>query len=413
MPTLIDVDGFNHRTIATVQGGSGFIGTYDTITGSPTIDTTTLRSASSTGSLKCIGDGATAQSVRRNIIAGIRMTVGTFYFKGAAVPNTLTTILSNGGGTSCIFQIDTNGKLNLLVNGGTPQLSASSICDGLWHLIDFKFDTSANPYLLDAKIDGTSFTQATKAAAAADQTTWTLGIGTPTSTATFFFSDFVMSSTSGDYPLGAHHVYPMYPNGSGTSTLGTTNAIVDEGGAQTTLYQHVDDWNGGTPDTSTYITYTSNTLGDAASNFYEMTFTDVDGSDTVVWGVYAYLAGFAASTTGGDTAACRIMDSHAGNTRLGWVGNVAGNTGLIDYSGSTTVLGYATSSPESSAGGHAALQAPSGGWSNTTANALVGQWGLSSDTAPLPRLSALMLEYVSPGSGVSTADTQYAGMVPI
>ncbi len=400
MATLTIIDGFGHQTVSSPQAGSGFQGTYGTVVGTPTVDTTTLRHPNSKGSLKCIGDGATAQTVRWALPTSTRLTVGSFYIMYSAAPNVTTTVLSISAGAGGTMQITTDGKLNAIVTGGVTQVTAASLADGLWHLVDFRYDTSGATATIDWQVDGAAQTQATKVQAAADQTPMILGLTTTTTTMTVFYSDWCVSFTTGDYPLGAHHVNPLFPTGMGTSTLGTTNPIVNESGNGTNLYLSVDDWASGAADTTTYVTYTSTTLGDAASNFAEFTMTDVVGADTVFWGVTAFLAGFSSGTTT-NTAACQVLDAHAG-TRLIWIGNVAGNTGLLDYSGSSTVLGYQVSSAESSTL-RAVVAPPGGGWTATTVNALVIQWGISSNVASLPRLSSVMLEYVSPGSGISAS----------
>ncbi len=401
MATLIYVDGFNHQTVAGAQAGAGFVGTYGTVIGTPTIDTTTNRHPNSKGALKCVGDGATAQTVRNTLPASIRLTVGSFYIKYAAAPPATTTVFSTTASSAFQLQVTTDGKLNAIVAGGVTQVTAASLADGLWHLLDYRFDSSGASSTIDWQVDGVAQTQATKVQAANDQTPWIMGPSTVANTATFFYSDFCLSATTGDYPLGAHHVNPLFPTGEGTETLGTTNAIVNEVPNGTNLYLSVDDWSSGAADTTTYVTYTSTTTGDATTNFAEFTMTDVSAGDTTIWGVMGFLAGFAAGTSA-NTAACQVLDAHAG-TRLSWLGNVAGNTGLLDYSGSTTVLGYSTSSAESSATQPAVVAPPGGGWTQTTLNAVVIQWGFSTDTSPQPRLSAVMLEYASPGAVTPTS----------
>ncbi len=411
MATLIDLDGFNYQAISGAQASSGFQGTHTTVTGTPTVDTSTIRAASSKGSLKCVGDGATAQNVTRNITDG-RVLVGSFYIKYAAAPNVTTSVFRhNNASGDILFQITTDGKLNAIVSGGTTRPTAASLADGLWHLVDYRAISSASPATIDWAVDTSAQTQATNAQTAADMTSLQYGIVTATSTMTVFISDVCVSATSGDYPLGAHHINPLFPTGEGTETLGTTNTIINESASGTNLYLSVDDWATGAADTTTYVTYSSTVLGDAASNFAEFTMSDVAAADTVFWGLYGMLAGFA-NGTGADTAACQVLTAHAG-TRLAWLGNVAGNTGLIDYSGSATVLGYNFSSAESSATLPAVIAPPGGGWTASAVNALVVQWGFSNDTNAIPRLSAVLLEYASPGDGVATAATTFVGFIPI
>lgn len=381
-PTLNHLDGFAHQTLATSQTGSGFGGVYDAINTSSafSFDTTNKRTAAHVCSLKLVESGSAACNLGRTINTQ-KLTVSSFYIRVTAAPSVNSAFFGHTGPTNQFnLAMNTSGNLLAQFATGTVQSTSGTYADGDWHRITVRVDTTGTTYTADWNVDGTDQTQATLAGqTAANQTAYRLGSSTTTHTLTIWFQDFVASVTTGDYTTlksAGHIVLPLYPTGEGTETLGTTNAIIDEAAGNTNLYQKVDDWNGGTPDTSTYITYTSTTLGDAASNFAEFTMSNPDSAYTDIWDVILLLAGFA-SGTNANTANLKVLDAHGGTT--------IDSTGLLDYSGSTTVLGYARN----------LLARISGGWSNSNLSGVVLQWGFSNDTNPLPRLSAVMLEFAA------------------
>lgn len=384
-PTLIDIDSFAHQTLATSQAGSGFIGMYDTIanSGAFSFDSVVKRLPSHICSLKCIQDGVTAAGLSRTVVAGNRILVFSFYFRVAANPaGTYTICVSAGPTNTPRVAINTSGQLLIRVGTTTLQTSLNSYADGGWHLFDGRFDTSGTTYLIDWQIDGIAQPQGSIAAqVAADMGSFKIGTSTNADALTFWVQDQVLSATSGDFPIGAHECAVIYPSSEGTDVVGTTNAITSSDAAA--FWTDVDDWNGGTPSTTDYVTYASTTLGDAASNFAEFVM-QASLASSGVWDVRGIIAGFAASTTA-CTADLQVLTDHGG-TLIDHIGN------LIDYSGSTSVLGYY----------QRLLTRPSGGWTKAILDAIVAQWGRSNDTSPLPRLSALMFEYAIPERPIET-----------
>lgn len=357
-----------------------------------TFDTTNKRLAAHIASLKIVEDGLNATNVSRQIAAGSRLVVVSFYIRMTAAPASQSRVFQMPGPASVpTLMMDTAGTLTAQIGTSGGQTTAGTYNDSNWHRIDMRIDTSGTTQTIDWYVNGVLQTQVSRSGlTAADMTGWRLGSTNAAENATCWYQDFVISVTTGDFPIGGHVVLPLYPVGEGTETLGTTNAIVDEAAAQANLYQHVDDWNGGTPNTTDYITYTSTTTGDAASNFAEFTIQS-PASNAVIWDVAGYVAGFAAGTNV-DTADTQVLTAHGG-TLIDHIGN------LIDYSGSTTVLGYFKQP----------LARPSGGWTPANLGAAVIQWGRSTDTNPQPRLSAVMLEYAAarpPGIVVDTRRVQ-------
>lgn len=402
MATLVDLDGFGHQVAVGAQASSTFIGTYDigTFT-SITFDTSVKRRADHLASMKMTMVNGTSCAAGRNLATSAAIIVVSFYFRVSAAPSVNSQIFrTSGPANNCRVLFNTTGTLTAGFLTGEVTTS-TTYADGLWHRLDMRITTGGvTTYLLDWYVDGAAQTQATRATqTAANITAWGLGEsgGGTAGTLTIWFSDVVISATTGDFPIGEHHVLPLYPNADGTHNL--LSHIAGEGAETTNLYQHVDDYNGSTPDTATYLH--QSTIDTAA--FAEVAFQDPNAGDTTIWDVNGYLAGFA-STTGADQGVCKILTAHGG-TFLSFIGNDATNAGLVDYSGSTTVLGYTTSSAASSATLRSVITRPSGGWDNTKLSAVVAQWGFSGDVIGEPRLSALLLEYAAPETNISVTPT--------
>jgi len=381
-PIITIFDSFAHQTLSVgTLAGSGLTGIYDASAGTPTFDTTVLRTPYHLASMKFVENGTTAQRVSRAIPAGNRLVVGSFYFRATAAPTVKSNILLLQGPTNPpqFFLNVTTGTLIAQTTNASAQQTAANVCDSLWHRVDFRADVSTATFTMDWMVDGVPQTQVSAAGTSADFTFWTPGSVTTTHTATFWMQDPVISYTTGDYPIGPHLCLAVYPLGEGTDALGTTNKIVDQGGGTTNLYTTVDEWNGGLPNTTDYVTYTSTTLGDAASNFAEFTFQPLPGwviGD--LWDVQGIIAGQCSTTGSGAVPVdTQVLTAHGG-TLIDHIGN------LVDYLATAAGLGYFRQK----------LARPSGGWTKSGFNGIVAQWGRATSTATLPRLSTIMLEVV-------------------
>lgn len=82
---------------------------------------------------------------------------------------------------------------------GTP--SGPSITTGVWYRIDIRVDASANPWVLDGKVNGTDLTQNTRGQAAATASKYKLGANAQSDTYTLILDEFNVSHTAADYPL--------------------------------------------------------------------------------------------------------------------------------------------------------------------------------------------------------------------
>jgi hypothetical protein len=385
MATLIDLDGYAHFSLTSAQAGSGFTGVYQNVgtTADCSVDTTQKRTPGNVGSLKVNAQGTTATYARRVIAAGNRILVESFYFRMTAAPAATRTIHHVTGPTNAArIQMDSTGHLIAGWSGGTTVTTSGTYADGLWHRIDQRLDSgTSTTFTVDWAVDGVAQTQAFRGTQTqADMTASANGSNINGDIFTAWYSDWVLSATTGDYPIGDHVVYAMYPVAMGTSTLGSTNPIVSDAGTNTNLHERIDDLAAiAAADTSTYVTYTSGTTGDAASNFLEVKFGGV--AIPTIWDAVITWLGFASGTLA-DNATMKVLTANGGTQLY--------TSGAIDHSGSTTVLGSQIGF----------LTRPSGGWDASKMLAAVAQWGFSSDTADNPRLSAVAIEYAGPSNTV-------------
>ncbi len=104
-----------------------------------------------------------------------------------------------------------------------------AITTNRWYMIDCKFNTSTNPHTLDVSVDGVSLTQQTKGVAGTSSTLIDIGVantesGNPTDI-DVYFDDFILSNTTGDYPIGNGAVRHFVPTSDGTHTATTTTIV--------------------------------------------------------------------------------------------------------------------------------------------------------------------------------------------
>jgi hypothetical protein len=79
---------------------------------------------------------------------------------------------------------------------GGPTLSLNT-----WYRLDLRVNMSANPWVVDAKVNGTDLPQETLAFAASTVANYRLGSNSETDTWDLFFDYWFVSYTSSDYPI--------------------------------------------------------------------------------------------------------------------------------------------------------------------------------------------------------------------
>ena len=360
-PTVIFLDSFG-SAIDDPNSGTTLAGTYTLVSGTPTLDTTVTRTAAHRASLLIQQDGINLQNAYKSISTSV--LVGSVYVRATTNPSQLSTMFrASGPAITPSIQISAAGETR--ATWGSFSQTGPTFVDGGWHLVDFRFTSSASTFTIDWQVDSVAQTQvvtSVQTPVALDR--FYVGSVTTTNTAKYWLSDVVLSSTTADYPIGPHRCIQLDPNSDGTHSLGGN--ITNAGGGTTLLSESVDEW---PPDSTTYLVQTA-----IGSNYAEINFADP--AETVIWDVQAVLAGNAVpGVSEADTAELKVLDS--GSTELS-------TTGLLDYSSPTVGL-------------HRILVArPAGGWDGIKLAGAKARWGFSTDVTPAPRVTALMLEYAAP-----------------
>lgn len=383
MPTLVALESFQHLCLPLTNAGSNYqaINNGGTLPnhggGQITFDTTQPRTGRHRCSLKIVFD-TTATNLRFLTPSGVTtVLVGSFYFRSTANPSALTDIFRIVDANGDFFiRVTTGGLLQALIQAGTGQTSATTVTDGVWHLIDFYANSAGGTATLDVSLDGVALTQATHVQASANLTTPFIGQAGIT-TFTAWYSDIVLSATSGDHPIGHHICLPLTIDGEGSDNLNAH--ISDQGGGTTNLYQAVDDpWDGTTPAfTNAPSDYVKQTTGGAGNGDYAE-FTLTDPPYDTIWDVQLISMMAANASTQADTCRAAIFYS----------GAATADTGVIDPSISSTNLAYYRTF----------AARPSGGWDGTKLAAAVVRWGYSTDATPNPIANAFLVEYAAPWS---------------
>lgn len=186
-----------------------------------------------------------------------------------------------------------------IITGAT---GVSVVADTTYH-IDLDFNSSANPVLLNGKVDGTSLGQVSMAEAAVDS--YLIGWGWITNaTGTILIDNIVVSTTAADYPIGSKHILPASPNADGTHVASGSNLVKGTTGSPTgggnvngasDVYQSVDELPlGGGGD---FINQQSN----ATAEFAEIAFANSPGGYSTLNAVEVALGRHEANTNTGNS----------------------------------------------------------------------------------------------------------------
>jgi len=220
------------------------VGFLSPVVATPTFTTTGIRSAGGSHLMQCAAAAANV-SAGWTHVAGKRVLVESFYFRytaytsGTGAIYTFTDASGNGG-----LMFDANKKLHAYcANTGTDGAVTAALTVNQWYRIDVRVDSSGAVTTLEWKLDGVTQGTATSASqAAADLTASKIGVLSNTPTLTVQHMDWVISYTSGDYPLGEYACVLLPPTGMGTNHI-TTGAFQNTGGALTgSDYQAVDEF---------------------------------------------------------------------------------------------------------------------------------------------------------------------------
>jgi len=170
-----------------------------------------------------------------------------FKVKWTTLPNADAAIGILGAGPGVWFNPSDN-KIYAGTGSGTYGATGVSVTTGVTYYIDVKVDTSANPWLVDAQVNGSACGQKSLATAA-NTTAQSLFIGADgnTNTSDALFDDVAWSNTSADYPIGngVVNLFTVVSDGThniaGTGDFQRTLTGTDILNATTTAFQLVDD----------------------------------------------------------------------------------------------------------------------------------------------------------------------------
>ena len=170
-----------------------------------------------------------------------------FKAKWTTLPNADTAIGILGAGPGAWFNPSDN-KIYAGTGSGAYGATGVSVTTGVTYYIDVKIDTSANPWLVDAQVNGSACGQKSLATAA-NTTAQSLFIGADgnTNTSDAIFDDVAWSNTSADYPLGNGVVHHFICTADGTHNIAGTGDFqrtltgTDILNASTTAFQLIDD----------------------------------------------------------------------------------------------------------------------------------------------------------------------------
>lgn len=160
-----------------------------------------------------------------SVVLGSGLWVFRFKVNFTTLPNIDTGIgLISGNNVGAFFK---QSDSNIYAGTSTANLGATgvSVTTGVTYYIDVRVNTTANPWLIDVSVNGSACGQRSTASAA-DTGAQSVVLGfTGAVTASAKFDDVILSTTSGDYPIGDGKVLGFVPNADGTHTATTTTIV--------------------------------------------------------------------------------------------------------------------------------------------------------------------------------------------
>lgn len=379
MTTPVWLTGFNHGITVLNNSGQGLFASISG-TGMSVVSTTKRRTGGR--ALRVHHTSSAGSYAGMQVGTSITRRVSRLYFWVDTLPSVKTQIVRQGlvSGVNMDLWVDTNGALSLQLGTTTQNWSGGNISTGTVYRFDYDMNVAANPLLCDWKINGTTQTQLSYAAAADAVSTQYWGAIT-SCTIDAYFTDILWSNTAADYPIGEGYVIGLRPTGDGTHN-NTTNVLEDYNGNDIDgvnyfAYAQLDDdpWT----DSITSDLIRCNVAG--ASNYLEITFSGAPAG--TVQGVIGLLQ-YASAGTQANNGACQVRNSEGT---------------------ATTIWGSPSSPADYSEGAYftkkAIATAPSGGWNQTEVNAIRVRLGYSADATPDPYWIAIMLEVAYADTGVT------------
>ena len=379
MATPVVVTGFEFDTVAGLTTGN----TGNRIMDPTTIGTPAIATDSAHGGTDyCLElSTTTVENVDWDVNTfgtGKRVMVFSCYIKFVTtLPSVTTRLLKMETATQdCQIRYNPTGtKFEAQAVAGTI-ISGPSVVADQWYLVQGRMDCSTTTFSLDWSIDKVAQGQALGTGTIADLAFFTLGWNSNSST-TIRYDDFVLSVTSGDYPLGANKIVRLTPDADGT---------VNQIGTSETMLRYT---NNATPDGSfdssailTALGDVPPTLGGSSSGLCQNT-SGTGNAAEIPMTSYTLAPGEVVN-------GCRILV-------CGWANNAtaaACNFGVRAYNGSseTTLFTAATFGGQNTATPAWICKMYTGVTSQATLDALTVRLGYSGDVSPLPGAHAVYAE---------------------
>lgn len=379
MTTPVYITGFEYGANPTTNGN----GLWNTVVGSPVVDSSIKRSGGY--SLKVVGPGSSACSVRKVLGGSSQIAVGSFYFyvPTGGVPSSSTIlfgfITANAGGMSGL-RITSDGKVQAQLTGSGSSVGNTDLVLDTWHRFDLRLNLTATNWVLEWYLDGVQQTNAELPGQLTNDSVDAFRFGSTSSSSayTVYFDDVVFSLTNADYPIGDLAVELLSPTADGTHNAGT-NIIEDQAGNDIGVVTAYNKINSVPTDSSEYIKQVANDSG----NYAEVQFGNIQAGHSSIIGAVGILS-YTSQTATANNGAC-VVSKDGFSTKTPIWGDTSSPA---DYSDGSTSNPFWKSA------------IIDGVIDTSTVNALTGRLGYSTDTSPNPYWLDLVVEvaYV-PSSG--------------
>ena len=388
MATIIYAEGWEHRSLTVDDfAQSDGVGIADFIAASANVTVVQTNPRSGASCLRVAPAGAST-GPEKNVpgtdpaisVVGVGVRFETSL---PAASSQIFIVSAAAGGDGRLEYNSATSRFRLnIVGGGASDIGPTLVADQ-WYWVDLKLDVSGGTRTLDGAIDEGANTQVTLVVAASTINLWKHGTDT-TNTYAARYDDFVASNTAADYPLGKKKVLGLFPNGDGTHVISGAGDFDKADGTDilsstTDAWTEIDDWITGATDTTTHIL----DLAGASTEYTEHTFDDTtEGTIDAVMGAAAVnpISATAHRLT------VRLVNS-AGSTVAEFL-----PTADFDISTAVDVIQYA-------------CRLLSTNPTQSVVNGYKVRIGLSTDVAPDPRFTAVMLQIVVPEAAAGQTAT--------
>ena len=192
----------------------------------PTYSTTTVRTG--LRSLR-VNPSAEARAAAPGNAPNTDMAIFRVYFYVASNPTGDTFLMGARAATANAAGLVFKSSDGQVYAGGSNGAAAFTfgatgvtVTTGAWHRADIRVNSAANPWVVDAQIDGGTALSVSPAYGASATLRFIVG-AVDSATCDIFYDDALGSATSGDYPLGAGYVISYIPNADGTHNIAGAN----------------------------------------------------------------------------------------------------------------------------------------------------------------------------------------------